>query len=147
MFTVFLVIQVIVTVALVGAILIQRSDSDGLGSLSGGGSANALMTGRGQASLLTRVTAVLATIFMINSLLLSIIVARSNDAVSIVDKVQQEDALSVPLADEVKPAAEAPVEAPVVAPAADEAATVPATEEAAPVVNGAEESAPVVPQQ
>lgn len=165
MFTVFLVIQVIVTLALVGAILIQRSDADGLGSLGGGGGGNALMTGRGQASLLTRATAVLATIFMLNSLLLAIIVSRSNESASIVDQIQQENSLSVPLADDTQPAPEAnlpegaeqtPVaetapagqaETPAVEMPEQVPAQAPVAEEVAPVTAPEEETAPAVPQQ
>lgn len=112
MYTVFLVLQIIVTLALVGLILVQRNDSDGLGSMGGGGGGNAFMTGRGHANLLTRSTAILATIFMINSLWLAIMASSGNDSSSLVDELAEDDAatVSVPLADEDEPA-EAPMDA------------------------------------
>lgn len=102
MFTVFLVIQILVTLALVGLILIQRNDSDGLGSMGGGGGGNAFMTGRGQANLLTRSTAILATIFMLNSLWLAIMATNgSKSSRSIADELAQDNgAVSVPLAED-----------------------------------------------
>lgn len=100
--TVLLVVQVLVCTALIGIILIQRSETDGFGLGSGSG-AN-LFSGRSQANFLTRATAVLATIFIINSLVLSIMASRGGPA-SIVDTIQEQEAAepTVPLVvDEVK---------------------------------------------
>lgn len=81
---VLLVIHVIIATALIGMVLIQRSDSDGFGLGSGGGSG--FMSSRGTANLLTRTTAILATLFIISSLVLGIIASnRSSD--SIVDTI------------------------------------------------------------
>lgn len=84
---VLLVVQVLVAVALIAIVLIQRSDSDGFGL--GGGSGNNLLSGRGTANLLTRTTAILATIFILNSLALSVIAARGH-APSIVDTIEEQ---------------------------------------------------------
>ena len=82
--TVLLVIHVIIALALIGMVLIQRSESDGFGLGSGGGSN--FMTGRAAANFLTRTTAILATLFILNSLALGIIATnRSSD--SIVDTI------------------------------------------------------------
>lgn len=102
---VLLVVQVIVTLALIAIVLIQRSDSDGFG-LSGG-SGNNLMSGRASASAMTRITAILAAIFMANALLLGVIAARghsSSIAESIEeDQTQAKDVVpSVPAAGETK---------------------------------------------
>ena len=69
MYTVLLVIHVLVTLALIGVILIQRSSGDGL--VMGGG--NQFMSGRATANLMTRTTAILATVFIGLSLILGII--------------------------------------------------------------------------
>lgn len=94
---ILLVIHVIIASALIGVVLIQRSDSDGFGL--GSGSGGSFMTGRATASLMTRATAILATLFIVNSLALGIIASHSAPA-SIVDSiVAEEDATpSVPLA-------------------------------------------------
>ena len=79
MFTIFIVIQILLTIALVGLVLVQRSDTDGLGSMGGGGGGNAFMTGRGTANFMTRSTAVVATLFIVNSLFLAIMSSNSRD--------------------------------------------------------------------
>lgn len=63
------VIQAIVAAALVGVILIQRSEGGGLGV--GGGSPSGLMSARGAANFLTRTTTVLATLFVLLSIALA----------------------------------------------------------------------------
>ena len=67
--TVVIVIHLMVVLALVGVVLLQRSEGGGLGI--GGGSG--FMTARGAANALTRATAVLAVAFFATSLTLSII--------------------------------------------------------------------------
>jgi preprotein translocase subunit SecG len=101
---VLLVIQVLLAVGLIGMVLIQRSDSDGFGL--GGGSGNNLLSGRSSANLMTRTTAILAGLFIINSLALSVIAAHGR-APSLVESIveQQSDkdaAPAVPLAGESK---------------------------------------------
>lgn len=63
------VIQAIVAAALVGVILIQRSEGGGLGV--GGGSPSGLMSARGAANFLTRTTTILATLFVLLSIALA----------------------------------------------------------------------------
>ena len=72
MTTVLLVIHLFVTLALIGVVLIQRSEGGGLGIGTTGGMGS-FMGGRGTTNLLTRTTAVLATIFMILSLALALL--------------------------------------------------------------------------
>ena len=83
---VLLVVQVILAVGLIGMVLIQRSDSDGFG-LSGGG--GGVLSGRTQANLMTRTTAIFAALFIINSLALSVL-ASNNHASSITDVIEQQ---------------------------------------------------------
>jgi preprotein translocase subunit SecG len=72
MTTVLLIVHLFVTLALIGVVLIQRSEGGGLGvgSTQGMGS---FMSGRGTANLLTRTTAILATAFMALSLALALL--------------------------------------------------------------------------
>ncbi len=72
MSTVLLIIHLFVTLALIGVVLIQRSEGGGLGIGSSQGMGS-FMSGRGTANLLTRTTAVLAVIFMGLSLTLALI--------------------------------------------------------------------------
>ncbi len=71
MITVLLIIHLFVTLALIGVVLIQRSEGGGLGIGSSQGM-GAFMSGRGTANLLTRTTAILATVFMVLSLTLAL---------------------------------------------------------------------------
>jgi len=85
--SVLLVIHLIIVVALAGAVLLQRSEGGGLG-MGGGGNPGNFMTGRGQANLLTRTTAILGAAFFATSLLLSILAARTSGPKSVLDTVK-----------------------------------------------------------
>ena len=84
---VLIVIHLLVVVALVAVILLQRSESGALGGLGGGGSGglSGLMSGRSQANLLTRTTAILAAAFFAISLLLAILAGNSGAPKSLID--------------------------------------------------------------
>lgn len=106
MYTVLLVIHTILVLFLIVIVLIQRADADGMGGLGGGGG-NQFLTGRAQANLLTRTTAILAAAFMVTSLVLAIMASRMTGG-SIVDSIAVEE--SAPAA--VEKPAEATKEAP-----------------------------------
>lgn len=72
MITVLLIIHLFVTIALIGVVLIQRSEGGGLG-IGGSQGMGAFMSGRGTANLLTRTTAILATIFLVLSMTLALL--------------------------------------------------------------------------
>ncbi len=67
--TVLIVVHLMIVVALVGVVLLQRSEGGALGVGGGGG----FMTGRGQANVLTRATAILAALFFLTSLALTLL--------------------------------------------------------------------------
>jgi preprotein translocase subunit SecG len=69
---VLLIIHLFVTLALIGVVLIQRSEGGGLGIGSSQGMGS-FMSGRGTANLLTRTTAILGTIFFLLSLALALL--------------------------------------------------------------------------
>lgn len=85
MTTVLLVIHLIIALALVGTILLQRSEGGGLGM--GGGGMGGFMTGRATADLLTRTTAILATLFFATSLTLAILADSGQSRRSILDEL------------------------------------------------------------
>jgi preprotein translocase subunit SecG len=72
MATVLLIIHLFVTLALIGVVLLQRSEGGGLGIGSSQGMGS-FMSGRGTANLLTRTTAILGTVFFALSLTLALI--------------------------------------------------------------------------
>lgn len=67
------VVHVLIAIALVGVILLQKSDGGALGSMGGGSGMSGFMTGRSTANLLTRTTAILAVAFFATSVLLVVL--------------------------------------------------------------------------
>ena len=61
--TVLLVIHLLIAIFLVAVILLQRSEGGALDGLGGGSGASNFLTARGTGNLLTRTTAILATLF------------------------------------------------------------------------------------
>jgi preprotein translocase subunit SecG len=76
--TSLIIIQLILAVLLVIFVLLQGSDNEGLG-LGGGGGLGGMMSARGSANLLSRLTAITATLFMIMSVILTISASVSSD--------------------------------------------------------------------
>jgi len=76
--TSLIIIQLILAILLVIFVLLQGSDNEGLG-LGGGGGLGGMMSARGSANLLSRLTAITATLFMIMSVVLTISASVSSD--------------------------------------------------------------------
>jgi preprotein translocase subunit SecG len=88
---VFLVIQIILAVAIIGTVLLQRGSGDGLGSLGGGGiSGNNIISGRASASFLSKATTFLMLTFMVNSLILGNLSTRRHSTKSVVEKIESQ---------------------------------------------------------
>jgi len=84
MATVLLLLHLFVTLALIGVVLLQRSEGGGLGIGSSQGM-GAFMTGRGTANLLTRTTAILGALFFGLSLALALLGRGTGTQRSILD--------------------------------------------------------------
>ncbi|MGE3148851.1 MAG: preprotein translocase subunit SecG [Pseudorhodoplanes sp.] len=80
--TVVIVIHLLVVLAMIGLVLLQRSEGGGLGMGGGGG----VMTNRGSHNMLTRSTAILATVFFATSLILSILAGLDRKPTSILNQ-------------------------------------------------------------
>jgi preprotein translocase subunit SecG len=83
MATALLVLHLMIASALVGVVLLQRSEGGALGI--GGGGGGGFLTGRGTANLLTRTTAALAAAFFATSILLTLVAQHSAPTRSIFD--------------------------------------------------------------
>jgi len=83
MITFLLVVHILLALALIGVILVQRSEGGALGM--GGGGGGGFMTARGSANLLTRTTAIIATLFICTSILLAILAGGHSKPRSILD--------------------------------------------------------------
>jgi preprotein translocase subunit SecG len=77
---VIIVIHLMLVLALIGVVLLQRSEGGGLGIGGGGGG---FMSSRGTSNLLTRATAILAGLFFVTSLVLSILAGFNRKPTSI----------------------------------------------------------------
>ena len=77
---VVIVVHLMLVLALIGVVLLQRSEGGGLGIGGGGG----FMTNRGAGNMLTRATAILAGLFFLTSLVLSILAGYDRRPSSII---------------------------------------------------------------
>ncbi len=138
---VVIVIHLMVVLALVGVVLLQRSEGGGLGI--GGGSG--FMSARSTANALTRATAILAAAFFCTSIALSLIARYGDKATDVLDRVpaaqtqqgeggvlNQLGGKDIPAPEPAAPAAETPAAPAATAPAAPAAATPAAPDAAAP---------------
>jgi len=80
MFPFLLIVQTLIAVALIGTILMQRSEGGGLGV---GGSSSGFMTARGAADFLTRSTAVLGGLFIVLSIVMAAIAGATRQPAKI----------------------------------------------------------------
>jgi preprotein translocase subunit SecG len=81
--SVLIVIHILIVVALIAVVLLQRSEG---GALGAGGGTGSFMTGRGQANALSRATAILGALFFATSLLMSVLSSWSRAPHSILEK-------------------------------------------------------------
>jgi preprotein translocase subunit SecG len=93
MLTVVIVIHLMIVLALIGTVLLQKSEGGGLGMGGGGGG---FLTSRGTANVLTRTTAILAMCFFATSLLLSILAGMDRKPRSIVNPTSSPTAPASP---------------------------------------------------
>ncbi len=80
------VLQAIVAALLVGVILVQKSEGGGLGT---GGSPAGLMSARGAADFMTRLTAILAGLFVVLSIVLAALAVKSSGNRTIDDSLNR----------------------------------------------------------
>ncbi len=73
-----IIIQLILALLLIIFVLLQGSDNEGLG-LGGGGGMGGMMSPRGSANLLSRLTALIATLFMVMSVILTIVASVGSE--------------------------------------------------------------------
>lgn len=81
---VLLAINIVVCLGLIGVVLLQRSEGGALGM---GGNSGGLMTARGAGDLLTRITWILFSIFLVISLTLTILTGRLDKSGSVADRL------------------------------------------------------------
>ena len=88
-----LVLNIILAVLLIGVILLQRSEGGALGL---GVSQDNFISSRSASSFLTKTTAIIATLFIITSISLTIISKEEISSTSVLEKVEEEKDSSEP---------------------------------------------------
>ncbi|MDO8984805.1 preprotein translocase subunit SecG [Cypionkella sp.] len=125
---VVLTVHLILALLLIGVVLLQRSEGGGLGMGSSGGA----ISGRAAATALGKVTWVLAAIFIVTSITMTILASRSASTASVIDQIGAEQpaaktpAPALPAGGDLLPPSNDG------SPAAPPAATAPTTPPAAP---------------
>ena len=110
--TVLLVVHLMIAVALVAVVLLQKSEGGALGIGGGGGGGGGFLTGRGSADLLTRTTSILAVVFFMTSLGLTILANQASTPSSVFDRVQTPAPATTDSSTPATPATSPPAEAP-----------------------------------
>ena len=88
MTTIILVIHLLIALALIGTVLLQRSEGGALGIGGGGAGGGAMFSSRGAANVLTRATAGLAAAFFVTSIALTILARGEGTPGSVFDGMQ-----------------------------------------------------------
>ena len=88
--TLAVVFHVLLAVAIIGIVLLQRGKGADAGAGFGAGASGTVFGARGSASFLSRTTAILATLFFLTSLGLTYLFSQQKESTSVVDTVTQE---------------------------------------------------------
>ena len=83
------VVQALVAAALVGIVLIQRSEGGGLGVGGGGGGPGGLLSARGSADFLTRTTKWLAVVFVVLAIVMAAVAVKATSGTAVDDSLKR----------------------------------------------------------
>jgi len=89
----FLIINIVLAVLLIGVILLQKSEGGALGL---GVSQDSFVSSRSAGNFLTKATAILATLFIITSITLTILSKKELSTISVIEKTEEEKDSSEP---------------------------------------------------
>jgi len=101
LYSILVAIDVLLAIGIIGLILIQHGKGADVGAAFGSGASGTVFGSQGSASFLTRLTAILATLFFVNSLALAYLASNRPVAESVIDNVEQTSATTkeMPAAD------------------------------------------------
>ena len=88
-----LIINIILAILLIGSVLLQKSEGGALGL---GASQESFITSRSAGSFLTKTTAIIATLFIITSISLTILSKENLPTKSVLETVEEEETSSEP---------------------------------------------------
>ncbi|MBK1691477.1 preprotein translocase subunit SecG [Ectothiorhodospira mobilis] len=93
LYSILLVFQVFFSIGLIALVLMQHGKGADAGAAFGSGASATVFGARGSANLLTRATALTATAFIVNSLILTYLAAHRPEAPSAADLIQAPEAV------------------------------------------------------
>ncbi|MFK7816081.1 MAG: preprotein translocase subunit SecG [Gammaproteobacteria bacterium] len=88
LYSVLVAIDVLLAIGIIGLILIQHGKGADVGAAFGSGASGTVFGSKGSASFLTRLTAILATLFFLNSLTLAYLASNRPTAESVIDNIE-----------------------------------------------------------
>ncbi len=89
LYSILVAIDVLLAIGIIGLILIQHGKGADVGAAFGSGASGTVFGSKGSASFLTRLTAVLATLFFLNSLTLAYLASNRPVTESVIDNIEQ----------------------------------------------------------
>ena len=89
LYSILVAIDVLLAIGIIGLILIQHGKGADVGAAFGSGASGTVFGSQGSASFLTRLTAILATLFFVNSLALAYLASNRPVTESVIDSVEQ----------------------------------------------------------
>ena len=98
LYNILLIVQIIVSISIIGLVLIQHGKGADAGAAFGSGASGTVFGSRGSGNFLSRATGILAAIFFANSLGLAWIVAHKPETTSLVDSIDKTEQVSTPAA-------------------------------------------------
>jgi preprotein translocase subunit SecG len=105
MFQILLVIQILISIAIISLVLLQQGKGADMGAAFGSGASGTVFGARGSGSFFTRATAILAAAFFINCLLIASPLVRkvgTGEPQSLADQIEQQAIEQQEAADEDK---------------------------------------------
>ena len=101
---VILIVHLILALCLIGVVLLQRSEGGGLGMGGGGGAGGGVMSSRGAATALGKLTWAFAIAFIATSITLTILAAQNSENSSVMDRIGTQAPASDGAAPDLPPA-------------------------------------------
>jgi preprotein translocase subunit SecG len=110
LYSILIVAQVVISIGLITLVLLQQGKGADAGAAFGSGASSTVFGSRGSANFLSRSTAVLATLFFLNSLGMAFLISNQPTAQSVVDQavVQEQVKEQAPVEQDI-PVADEPV--------------------------------------
>lgn len=144
-YNILLIVQIIVAIGVIVLVLMQHGKGADAGAAFGSGASGTVFGSQGSANFLSRATAILATVFFLNSMSLAWLVAnRTTEFSSVVDAFQAEE--TVPAQDVPNVGSEVPAVPGQEASSTDQASEVPAPQGEVPVAAESSE-VPAAPKE